>query len=44
MTELNLNQIIEKLNGEFTGDTRKLVLRNIYCGCHKSPCIMNKLE
>lgn len=25
MAELNLNQIIEKLNGEFTGETRKLV-------------------
>lgn len=24
MAELNLNQIIEKLNGEFTGDTRRL--------------------
>ena len=25
MVELNLNQIIEKLNNEFSGDTRKLV-------------------
>lgn len=25
MAELNLNQIIEKLNGEFMGETRKLV-------------------
>lgn len=25
MAELNLKQIIERLNAEFTGDTRKLV-------------------
>ena len=25
MAELNLNQIIDRLNAEFTGDTRKLV-------------------
>ena len=27
MAELNLKQIIERLNAEFTGDTRKLVFR-----------------